>query len=51
MKNKVLYLVIGIPVVAVLMGMFTLYLAITHADPGVQIHHTALTKTSWRNEE
>ncbi len=51
MKNKVLYLIVGIPVLAVLMGMVTLYVAITHADPGVQVEKPAMSKTSWRDAE
>lgn len=48
MKNRILYLVIGIPASAVLMGIVTLYLAFSTADPGVPMDRPALSKTSWQ---
>ncbi|HEX7034679.1 MAG TPA: hypothetical protein VF210_02835 [Pseudomonadales bacterium] len=48
MKNRILYLVIGIPASAVLMGIVTLYLAFSNPDPGVPMDQPALTKTSWK---
>lgn len=51
MKNKVLYLIVGIPLTAVLMGIVTLYIAFSNADPGIQLHHPAMSKTSWRETE
>ncbi len=50
MKRGVLGLVIGIPLVAVLMGMVMLYVAFSKPDPGVHVDGTPLSKTSWRDE-
>lgn len=51
MKNRVLYLVVGIPALAVLMGMVTLYVAFSSADPGVELDQPVMSKTSWRIAE
>lgn len=51
MKNRILYLVIGIPAAAVLMGIVTLYLAFSNPDPGVPMDQPALSKTSWKAAE
>lgn len=48
MKRGVLYLVIGIPLAAVLMGVVTLYVAFSNPDPGVQQDGVPLSKTSWQ---
>jgi len=50
MKRGVLYLVIGIPVAAVLMGVVTLYVAFSNPDPGVQRDGAPLSKTSWQEQ-
>lgn len=47
-KHGILYLIIGIPVAAVLMGATTLYVAFSNPDPGVQMERPALSKTSWQ---
>lgn len=51
MKRGVLYLVIGIPLAAVLMGAVTLYVAFSNPDPGVQQDAVPLSKTSWRERQ
>lgn len=48
MRRGVLYLVIGIPASAVLLGMVLLYVAFTNADPGIEIDEPPMSKTSWR---
>jgi len=50
MKRGVLYLVIGIPLAAVLMGVVTLYVAFSNRDPGVDRDATPLSKTSWQEQ-
>lgn len=49
--NRALYLVIGIPAAAVLMGAVTLYVAFSNADPGVPMEQPAMSKTSWQEAE
>ncbi len=44
-----LYLVIGIPTAALLMGLVTLYVAFSNPDPGVVTEQPAMSKTSWRD--
>ncbi len=51
MKNRILYLVIGIPATAVLMGVVTLYIAFSMPDPGVPIEQPPMSKTSWQVAE
>lgn len=48
MRRGVLYLVIGIPASAVLLGMVLLYVAFTNADPGIEIDEPPMSKSSWR---
>jgi hypothetical protein len=50
MKRGVLYLVVGIPASAVLVGMVLLYVAFTNADPGIEVDVPPMSKTSWRKE-
>lgn len=50
MKRGVLYLVIGIPASAVLVGMVLLYVAFTNADPGIEVDAPPMSKTSWRKD-
>lgn len=50
-KNAALYLIIGIPAAAVLMGAVTLYIAFSNADPGVHIERAPMSKTSWQETE
>lgn len=45
--NTVLYLVLGIPLAALLMGIVTLVVAFANPDPGVQADGVPLSKTSW----
>ncbi|MEQ8861026.1 MAG: hypothetical protein RIC56_20455 [Pseudomonadales bacterium] len=49
-RPGVLYLVVAIPLTAVLMGILTLYLAFSNADPGVGLEQPAMSKTSWREQ-
>jgi hypothetical protein len=49
-KNGVLYLLIGIPVASLLMGVITLYVAFTYRDHVVATEHPPLTKMSWQEE-
>lgn len=49
--RAVLLLVVGIPLAAVLMGAVTLYVAFSHADPGVRPEQPAMSKTSWRERQ
>ena len=51
MKRGILYLVFGIPLLAVLMGSVTLYIAFSDPDPGVRQTYKALSKTSWQDDE
>jgi len=51
MKRGVLYLVIGVPLSAVIMGVLILYLALSNPDPGVRYDGPPLSKTSHRNPE
>jgi hypothetical protein len=51
MKRGILYLIIGIPAAAVLMGAVTLYVAFSNVDPGVRLEQPALSKTSWQDRE
>jgi len=50
MKRGVLWLVIGIPLAAVLMGVVSLYFALSNPDPGVVLDGRPLSKTSYRDE-
>jgi hypothetical protein len=51
MKNRVLYLIIGIPLTAIVMGMVILFVAITNPDPAVRHDGPPLSKTSFRATE
>jgi hypothetical protein len=51
MKNRMLYLIIGIPLASVIMGMVILYAAITNPDPVVRYDGPPLNKTSFREAE
>ncbi len=46
-RNGLLYLVVGIPVTALLMGIVTLYVAFSNPDPGVERDAVPLSKTNW----
>lgn len=48
-SNKMLWLVVGIPLTSVLVGMVTLFLALGVNDTAVQIDQKPLSKTSWRD--
>lgn len=48
MKRGVLYLLIAVPVVTVIMGGVTLYLAFSDPPQAVEIEAKPLSKTSWR---
>ncbi|MFU8816284.1 MAG: hypothetical protein ACNA7W_13120 [Pseudomonadales bacterium] len=48
MKRGVLYLVVGIPLCAVLMGTLMLYLAFSNPDSSVREDGKPLSKTSWQ---
>ena len=48
MKPNAIWLVIGIPATAVVMGIITLILALGQPDPGVEIDDLPLSKTSYR---
>ena len=50
MKNKILYLVVGIPLTAIVMGMVTLYIAFSQPDPAIPMERPALSKTSWQED-
>lgn len=47
MKNRMLLLVIGIPLSSVLFGMVMIFLAVNSPDQRLESDH-ALSKTSWR---
>ena len=51
MKNRILYLIVGIPAAAVLMGIVTLYIAFSNPDPGVPMDQPPMSKTSWRTAD
>jgi hypothetical protein len=46
-----LWLIVGIPASAVLMGVVTAYLAFSQADPGIHTDAAPLSKTSWRQPQ
>jgi hypothetical protein len=46
MKRGVLWLVIGIPLAAVVMSSISIYFALRDPDPGVVLDGPPLTKTS-----
>jgi hypothetical protein len=50
MKRGVLYLVIAIPATAVIMGIITLVVAFSNADPGVARDAPEMSRTSWRDD-
>ncbi len=51
MKRGMLYLVIAIPLAAVLMGVVTLYVAFSGPDQAIQkVDERPLSRTSWREE-
>lgn len=50
MKRGVLYLVFGIPATAILMGIITVWIAVTNPDPPVRFDGPPLTKTSYQDE-
>lgn len=45
--HGMLYLIIGIPLTALLMGIVTLFIAFSNPDPGVEMDGDPLSKTSW----
>ncbi len=49
-KNTALWLIIGIPLTSVVMGVITLTLALNSGDGVVQIEDRPLSKTSWSEE-
>jgi len=51
MKRSVLWLVIGIPLAAVVMSSISLYVALSNPDPGVVLDGRPLSKTSYRDQE
>ena len=51
-KVGMVYLLIGIPLASVLLGMVTLYFAFTSTDCDVRLNEVApMSKTSWRPAE
>jgi hypothetical protein len=50
MKRGVLWLVIGIPLAAIVMGTISLYFALSTRDPGVELDGRPLSKTSHQDE-
>ena len=48
MKNKVLYLVVGIPVAAVLMGIVSLTIAFSQPDARIPVERPPMSKSSWQ---
>jgi hypothetical protein len=50
-KRGILWLVIGIPAAAVVMGFVSLWIALSDPDPGVEFDGRPLSKTSYRDEE
>jgi hypothetical protein len=51
MKSKVLWLVIGIPLAAIVMSSISLYVALSNPDPGVVLDARPLSKTSFQDQE
>jgi hypothetical protein len=51
MKRGVLFLVVGIPCTAVLVGALMLFLAFSEPDRGVRYDGKPLSKTSWQESE
>lgn len=50
MKRGMLYLVIAIPLAAVLMGVVTLYVAFSGPNQAIEKVERPLSKTSWHEE-
>lgn len=50
MKRGMLYLVVGIPLSAIVMGVITLYIAFSNPDPGVDRKAPEMSKTSWQEQ-
>tara|TARA_Y100001933_G_scaffold68910_1_gene69944 strand:+ start:936 stop:1097 length:162 start_codon:yes stop_codon:yes gene_type:complete len=51
MKKGMLYLVIAIPLAAVLMGVITLYVAFSSPNQAIDKADRPLSKTSWQEEQ
>jgi hypothetical protein len=51
MKRGILYLMIGLPCAAVVMGIVIVVLAFSNPDPGVRPDGRPLSKTSWQAAE
>jgi len=51
MKHKMLWLIIGIPLAAIVMSSISLYVALSNPDPGVELDARPLSKTSHRDQE
>ena len=48
-KRGMLWLIVGIPVAAVLMGIVSVWIALSDPDPGVELDARPLSKTSHRD--
>ncbi len=48
--NRMLWLIIGIPMTSVAMGILTIILAVNSGDGSVRIEEPPLSKTSWREQ-
>jgi hypothetical protein len=46
MKDNVLWLVIGIPLAAIIMSAIAVWIAVADPDPGVMIDHPPLQKSA-----
>lgn len=49
-KPGMLWLIVGIPAAAVLMGVVTVWIALSDPDPGVELDARPLSKTSYRDQ-
>ena len=47
-SNRMIWLIIGIPIASVLMGIITMTVALNTGDGAVPIEEQPLSKTSWK---
>lgn len=50
-RNGMIYLIVGLPCAAVVMGLLIVALAFSNPDPGVRPDGPPLSKTSWQEVE
>ncbi len=48
--NRILWLIVGIPMTSVVVGVITIILAVSSGDGPVSIDEQPLSKTSWKQQ-